>query len=158
MSYYDFVARFLTDSASVQTTIELAPHDESKEPMSTTPPSDPGPYEWMESALCAEIDPELFFPTYQGDRVCVKAKKICGQCTVREQCLEQALRASVTDDYGVWGGTTPPEREEIRAERSGIHHIDLVGLAQSVQMVEDSDFAFGLTHSDAALAGRVVRP
>jgi hypothetical protein len=65
--------------------------------------------EWMADALCAETDPEAFFPA-KGDPA-TAAKDICGGCTVREQCLEYALKHGHAD--GIWGGLTPRKRAEL---------------------------------------------
>lgn len=44
---------------------------------------------WQERALCAETDPESFFPEKGGSTR--EAKRICGTCEVRRECLEYAL-------------------------------------------------------------------
>src|SRR5215210_3450293 len=44
---------------------------------------------WQEQALCAETDPEAFFPEKGGSTR--EAKKICTGCEVKAQCLEYAL-------------------------------------------------------------------
>lgn len=62
--------------------------------------------EWMSWALCSEIDPELFFPEKGGSPR--RAKQICANCPVRQECLEYALKHG---DTGVWGGTTESQRE-----------------------------------------------
>src|SRR3712207_7347070 len=46
---------------------------------------------WQERALCAETDPEAFFPEKGGSTR--EAKKICTGCEVRAECLEFALRS-----------------------------------------------------------------
>ena len=73
---------------------------------------------WVDRALCSQIDPEIWFPEIrQSNRA---AKLICGSpeapnCPVREECLEYALR---TDQrYGVWGGLSEMERREVRRGR-----------------------------------------
>jgi WhiB family redox-sensing transcriptional regulator len=65
--------------------------------------------QWMNNALCLQIDAELFFP--EPSRVPHDAKKACSLCKVRIDCLEYALTLDVD---GVWGGTTPAERKRIR--------------------------------------------
>lgn len=40
------------------------------------------------------------------------AKAACARCPVQDLCLEYALAAKVND--GIWGGTTPTERLNIR--------------------------------------------
>jgi WhiB family redox-sensing transcriptional regulator len=71
---------------------------------------------WVEDALCAQTDPELFFPN-KGCNVTIP-RRVCAQCPVRTQCLEEALADSSLD--GIWGGTTPRERQQLRAEAKGI--------------------------------------
>lgn len=61
------------------------------------------------SALCAQTDPELFFPeTWQNSTVIANAKAICNNCPVRLECLQEALTKDYND--GIWGGMTPAER------------------------------------------------
>ena len=47
--------------------------------------------EWQERALCAQTDPEAFFPEKGGSTR--EAKRICLGCEVRSECLEYALGA-----------------------------------------------------------------
>lgn len=64
------------------------------------------------SALCAQTDPELFFPeTHQAYVQINQAKAICANCDIRMECLQEALTYEYTD--GIWGGTTPNERVQI---------------------------------------------
>ena len=69
---------------------------------------------WRLDALCAQTDPELFFPA-KGERA-PAAKAICGRCAVREQCLAFALGTG--ELYGVWGGLSADERKKfLRRQR-----------------------------------------
>ena len=36
-----------------------------------------------------------------------EARRICRECNVREECLQEALRWPTTDMHGVWAGLTP---------------------------------------------------
>lgn len=66
--------------------------------------------DWHEAALCAETDPEVFFPAKgQPPRV---ARGICARCEVRTDCLEDALRHNDID-YGIRGGLSPRERRAL---------------------------------------------
>ena len=69
---------------------------------------------WMRDALCTEprYDPDAWFPSQGGRSV---AKAVCEQCGVRSACLAYAIREDIRD--GIWGGTSPREREELA--RSG---------------------------------------
>lgn len=61
--------------------------------------------DWMGDALCAQTDPETFFPEKgQSGR---PAKEICARCPVASQCLDYAL---TTGASGVWGGTSEKDR------------------------------------------------
>jgi WhiB family transcriptional regulator, redox-sensing transcriptional regulator len=53
---------------------------------------------WQEQALCAETDPEAFFPEKGGSTR--EAKKICTGCEVKAQCLEYAL--SNDERFGIF--------------------------------------------------------
>lgn len=71
-------------------------------------------HSWTEQALCAQIDPELFFPQL-GDNTSA-AKQICRSCPVAEPCLEWALSLP-NDEYGIYAGTTVAQRRRIREQR-----------------------------------------
>jgi WhiB family redox-sensing transcriptional regulator len=67
--------------------------------------------EWWELAACQSADPELFFPVSEtGPDVAqvARAKAICQQCSVRQDCLEYAI--STRQVHGVWGGMSERER------------------------------------------------
>lgn len=69
---------------------------------------------WQKDAVCAQTDPEAFFPDRGGSSR--EAKKVCQSCTVREQCLQYALDNN--ERFGVWGGLTERERRRLRAGRA----------------------------------------
>jgi WhiB family transcriptional regulator, redox-sensing transcriptional regulator len=69
---------------------------------------------WQERALCAQTDPEAFFPEKGGSTR--EAKKICVGCEVRSECLEYALAND--ERFGIWGGLS--ERERRRVKRRAI--------------------------------------
>jgi WhiB family redox-sensing transcriptional regulator len=72
---------------------------------------------WRDGVACRDADPEVFFPigtTGPAVGQTEEAKRICRVCQVRIQCLAWALDNGVTD--GVWGGTTPDERQVIRSQ------------------------------------------
>jgi len=68
------------------------------------------PPEWMAAGLCAEIDPDLFYPESGAPNR--DAKRICAGCDVRAECLAYAL--AHRERFGVWGGTTERERRRMR--------------------------------------------
>ena len=69
---------------------------------------------WQDEALCAQTDPEAFFPDEgipSGE-----AKRLCKSCPVRQQCLDYALQNN--EAYGIWGGLSANQRANLRRERS----------------------------------------
>ena len=68
------------------------------------------PPEWMAAGLCAEVDPDLFYPESGAPNR--DAKRVCGGCEVRAECLAYAL--AHRERFGVWGGTTERERRRMR--------------------------------------------
>jgi WhiB family redox-sensing transcriptional regulator len=65
-------------------------------------------------ALCAQVDPEVFFPEQGGTTT--DAKKVCARCPIRERCLEVAMINR--ERFGVFGGLSEPEREHLHKERA----------------------------------------
>jgi len=65
---------------------------------------------WQEKALCAQTDPEAFFPEKGGSTR--EAKKVCLSCEVRSECLDYALKND--ERFGIWGGLSERERRRIR--------------------------------------------
>jgi WhiB family transcriptional regulator, redox-sensing transcriptional regulator len=66
--------------------------------------------EWHERALCAQTDPEAFFPEKGGSTR--EAKKICTGCEVRAECLSYALAHD--ERFGIWGGLSERERRRLK--------------------------------------------
>ena len=65
---------------------------------------------WQTDALCAQTDPEAFFPEKGGSTR--EAKKVCLTCEVRGECLEAAL---LNDErFGIWGGLSERERRKLK--------------------------------------------
>jgi WhiB family transcriptional regulator, redox-sensing transcriptional regulator len=79
-----------------------------------TDPADEGDLAWQEQALCAQTDPEAFFPEKGGSTR--EAKRICVGCEVKAECLEYALGSD--ERFGIWGGLS--ERERRRLKRSAV--------------------------------------
>lgn len=67
---------------------------------------------WQERALCAQTDPEAFFPEKGGSTR--EAKKVCLGCDVRGECLEYALAHD--ERFGIWGGLSERERRRLKKE------------------------------------------
>ena len=71
---------------------------------------DEGLLAWQERALCAQTDPEAFFPEKGGSTR--EAKKVCLNCEVRQECLEYALANDAR--FGIWGGLSERERRKLK--------------------------------------------
>jgi WhiB family redox-sensing transcriptional regulator len=65
---------------------------------------------WMAEAECARqgLDVSTFFPKH--GQTGEQAKGACAICPVRDECLDAALEWGPLT-YGIWGGTTKPDRE-----------------------------------------------
>ena len=80
----------------------------------------PGPiadlWDWQLRGACRGVDSELFFHP-EGERGPSRrnrdlaAKAVCASCPVVRECAAHAL--AVREPYGVWGGLTEDEREQI---------------------------------------------
>lgn len=65
---------------------------------------------WQDRALCAQTDPEAFFPEKGGSTR--EAKRVCRSCEVRAECLEYALEHD--ERFGIWGGLSERERRRLK--------------------------------------------
>ena len=67
--------------------------------------------------LCAQVDPEVFFPEKGGSPAA--AKKLCATCEFQVPCLDYAMthRIAGISIEGIWGGTTRRERDRRRLGR-----------------------------------------
>jgi WhiB family redox-sensing transcriptional regulator len=68
--------------------------------------------EWQEQALCAQSDPDTWFPERGGSTRA--AKQTCFRCDIRDRCLQYAL--DTDQRYGVWGGKSEHERARMRRQ------------------------------------------
>ena len=69
---------------------------------------------WRDSALCAQVDWDLFFPDRGGKSGRI-AKRICDRCPVKQECLQWSLDHDV--HYGVWGGLSETQRRQLREQK-----------------------------------------
>ncbi len=73
-------------------------------------------YDWQLRGSCRGMDSGFFFHP-EGERGPARAnreaqaKVICNACPVVEQCRRHAL--TVHEPYGVWGGLSESERDDI---------------------------------------------
>jgi len=64
---------------------------------------------WTADAMCAQTDPEAFFPDKgQSPRA---AQAVCARCPVAAECLDYALE--IGDRFGIWGGVTAKRRRNL---------------------------------------------
>lgn len=118
-NFVRFDGRMLGSVGSVpHTSPEPEPHTQLARPqLSLVPaPLDVVPQveeeddQWQENALCAQTDPEAFFPEKGGSTR--EAKRICMGCEVRDKCLEYALAND--ERFGIWGGLSERERRRLK--------------------------------------------
>lgn len=67
------------------------------------------PGKWADQALCAQTDPDAFFPE-KGASARV-AKQVCAACPVAAECLDHAL--ATRERFGIWGGVTERNRRTL---------------------------------------------
>ncbi len=72
---------------------------------------------WQAKAACRGPQSAAFFPPSHFERKEEKearearAKSICASCSVRQACLEYALR--IREPHGIWGGLNEVERKQL---------------------------------------------
>lgn len=69
---------------------------------------------WMQDALCAQVDGDLWFP--EKGQSTAEAKAVCGRCDVRAECLEYSLQNK--ERFGVFAGVSERERRKILKARA----------------------------------------
>lgn len=76
-------------------------------------------FRWESMADCRDSDPEAWFNEDSRNRkLDQKVRDICGSCAVRLDCLVAALEYEKSGEevYGVWGGLSKQEREELNVD------------------------------------------
>lgn len=79
--------------------------------------------DWRDDANCQGTDLAIFFHPdgergrERQDRE-AKASRVCRNCPVRAECLNEALTNNYT--YGVWGGTTEQQRRRLKKIHSAL--------------------------------------
>jgi WhiB family redox-sensing transcriptional regulator len=74
------------------------------------PAEAPEDLRWQDAALCAEVDPEIFFVEKGGSTA--PAKRVCRSCEVRAECLQYALDHD--ERFGIYGGLSERERRRLK--------------------------------------------
>lgn len=71
---------------------------------------------WRRQAACRQMDADLFYPAKDAPPELVRlATSACEQCPVTEDCLAEAFANG--ENFGIWGGLLPRERETLRRQR-----------------------------------------
>lgn len=63
-------------------------------------------HEWEKDAVCATVDPELWFPDAANEWS--PALKICNGCPVQRECLKESFDARM--EFGIWAGVGAKRR------------------------------------------------
>ena len=109
---------------------DLVPQVTASEPFIFTRPA------WQTRANChpdviphvwqpfGEFPSALFFPEEEEDLKTREARLgaidvVCGTCPVRDACVDWAVDH---EKFGLWGGTTPSGRAQMRIQRGGSFH------------------------------------
>lgn len=77
--------------------------------------------DWMSSALCAQTDPDLWYPEGAGQHA-RKALRVCAQCPVRPECGAYAQDVEDAADgrrHGAWAGMSAHQRRRQTAATEG---------------------------------------
>jgi WhiB family redox-sensing transcriptional regulator len=69
---------------------------------------------WAAVAACQGKSDALFVKGAEQNR----AKQVCGGCSVRAECLAEALDNRI--EWGVWGGMTERERRALLRRRPNV--------------------------------------
>jgi hypothetical protein len=86
-----------------------------------------GPDLWalvISRGMCSRsgVDPDQWYPVSAPASMArleaARAIAVCSACVVRQHCLELSLRYWTVGQHGVWGGTVPAERAELRTRRN----------------------------------------
>lgn len=73
---------------------------------------------WHALAACRGVGVTQFYPgSHAGSATQTVRKEFCAHCTVREDCLADALSRPPIQAPGIWGGTSDRERRQ-RRERA----------------------------------------
>jgi WhiB family transcriptional regulator, redox-sensing transcriptional regulator len=70
---------------------------------------------WRSRAICASVDPEIFFGLPKDYATHEKAKSICANCPVRTECVIDALDTGAL--HGIRGGLDEAQLTELYRRR-----------------------------------------
>jgi WhiB family redox-sensing transcriptional regulator len=72
--------------------------------------------DWSEGAVCAQVDPDAWFPDKGGS--VKEAKRVCATCPLTGldgPCLQYALDNG--EESGIWGGLSSDERRKLQRQQ-----------------------------------------
>lgn len=76
-------------------------------------------------ALCAQTDPDSFFPMAGEHYKARFAVQVCAECPIIASCLVYAIKSEFDD--GIWGGAYPRERMAMRRDHKKIQiHLNTI--------------------------------
>ncbi len=107
-SFFDFILLWLVNAPRFRREGQLG----GRENMAALPADS-----WEHKAACRGPQSEVFFPPPRFERKDEKiaresrAKAICRQCSVIEDCLSYAL--DIREPHGIWGGANEAERRQV---------------------------------------------
>jgi hypothetical protein len=116
-SIEDLATQYERHPSTIIQRLQHAGFSNNGQPKRPTPDDDgalllkkPFRYEpWMDDAVCAQTDPDSFFPDKGGSTR--EAKAVCTGCTVAAECLDYALQNN--ERFGIWGGLSERERRAL---------------------------------------------
>lgn len=68
--------------------------------------------DWDRDALCAQADPDKWFPEGRGNYFLRDIRAICVTCPVIRQCAQRALAGN--EEHGMWAGWNAGSHERER--------------------------------------------
>jgi WhiB family redox-sensing transcriptional regulator len=76
---------------------------------------EPVSLDWRREAACTAYPNVWWFPG-ATEKATKNALQICRGCVVRAECLDYAMNDRYARDNGIWAGTTPQERKNLKPE------------------------------------------
>lgn len=73
----------------------------------------PDDNDWRNRGACITVGGDIWFPNKSDSHAADEAIAICGNCPVRNLCLQ----AGMFEKHGIWGGKTPEQRKKMKPER-----------------------------------------
>lgn len=107
---------------------------------------------WQRKGQCNGLDPNIFVPKKKGSKDTTHYDKTyCNACIVREECLDFALANRAKK--GLWGGTTPKQREKMYKLYQGKREYELdMDRLVGIKRDDDDDLAFPDDTSEATIS------